>query len=128
MAVTLERPAARHLTAFVAAARRSRRLHAALVSPPRDAEAYRAYLRGCRRANREPYLIVDDGDLVGAASLNEIVRGAFQSAYLGYYAFAPHAGKGLGYFKVSGRWRDHERHALLAPEWKRHKRRGSGAG
>ncbi len=35
------------------------------------------------------------GDLVGVINLSEIVRGAFQSAYLGYYAFAPHAGQGL---------------------------------
>jgi ribosomal-protein-alanine N-acetyltransferase len=170
VSVALERPAARHRVAFVAAARRSRRLHAGLVSPPRDAEAYRAYLRDCRRANRERYLIVEDGELVGAASLNEIVRGAFQSAYLGYYAFVPQAGRGLmrqglalvldrafgehrlhrveaniqpgnqaslalarrlgfetegyspGYLKVSGRWRDHERLALRAPEWRKHKR------
>ena len=27
-------------------------------------------------------------------NLSEIVRGAFNSAYLGYYALAPHAGKG----------------------------------
>lgn len=171
MPVALERPAARHLTAFVAAARRSRRLHAGWVTPPRTEDAYRKYLVDCRQANRERYLIVDGDDLVGVAALNEIVRGAFQSAYLGYYAFAPHTGRGLmhrglslvldrafgehrlhrveaniqpenqaslrlarrlgfekegfspGYLKVSGRWRDHERFALRAPQWKTHKRR-----
>jgi RimJ/RimL family protein N-acetyltransferase len=28
-------------------------------------------------------------------NLSEIVRGSFQSAYMGYYALAPHAGKGF---------------------------------
>ncbi len=36
----------------------------------------------------------EDDALVGVFNLSEIVRGAFQSAYIGYYAFAPHAGRG----------------------------------
>ena len=36
----------------------------------------------------------EDDTLVGVFNLSEIVRGAFQSAYIGYYAFAPHAGRG----------------------------------
>ncbi len=37
---------------------------------------------------------LDDDALVGVFNLSEIVRGAFESSYLGYYAFAPHAGQG----------------------------------
>ena len=36
----------------------------------------------------------EDDAIVGAFNIGEIVRGLFQSAYLGYYAFAPHAGAG----------------------------------
>jgi ribosomal-protein-alanine N-acetyltransferase len=36
----------------------------------------------------------EDGALVGVFNFSEIVRGAFESAYLGYYALAPHAGRG----------------------------------
>jgi [ribosomal protein S5]-alanine N-acetyltransferase len=36
----------------------------------------------------------EDDALVGVFNLSEIVRGAFQSAYIGYYAFAPYAGRG----------------------------------
>ncbi len=36
----------------------------------------------------------DDDALVGVFNFSEIVRGAFCSAYLGYFGFAPHAGQG----------------------------------
>jgi len=36
----------------------------------------------------------DNDAIVGVFNLGEIVRGLFQSAYLGYYAFSPHAGAG----------------------------------
>lgn len=35
-----------------------------------------------------------DGVLLGAINLTEIVRGRFQSGYLGYYVGAPHARRG----------------------------------
>lgn len=86
--------------AFVEAVRASRRLHARWVSAPDTPEAFRAYLarfgKAVPAAQHIGYLAtrVEDGALVGVLNLSEIVRGAFQSAYLGYYAFAPHAGKG----------------------------------
>jgi len=99
-------------------------------------------------------------------NFNNIIRGAFQNAFLGFYAFAPYARKGLmaeglqlalryafstlrlhrleaniqpgniasvalvrrcgfvregfsrAYWKVAGRWRDHERWALVADDWR----------
>jgi len=108
----------------------------------------------------------NDGELAGAINISEIVRGNLCSGYLGYYAFAPHNGRGymkkgisavlaeafsrhklhrleaniqpeniasrelvrrLGfrqegfsprYLKIGGRWRDHERWAITAEEWK----------
>ena len=41
-------------------------------------------------------LVCRSGDdaIVGVFNIGEIVRGLFQSAYIGYYAFAPHAGVG----------------------------------
>jgi RimJ/RimL family protein N-acetyltransferase len=35
-----------------------------------------------------------DGEIAGVANVSAIVRGSFQSAFLGYYAFTPHARKG----------------------------------
>jgi ribosomal-protein-alanine N-acetyltransferase len=111
----------------------------------------------CRREDDAP---------VGVFNFSEIARGAFQSAYLGYYGFAEHAGQGyMGeglalalrvgfgalrlhrievnvqptntpsislvrhggftregysrrYVKIAGRWRDHERWALLVEDWR----------
>jgi ribosomal-protein-alanine N-acetyltransferase len=145
---------------------RSRRLHGPWVAAPSTAAAYRAYLRRARLPAHVGYFIRlrASGELVGVINVSEIVRGAFRSAYLGYYVFAPHEGQGLmaeglrlviadafrrlrlhrleanvqpgnraslriirglgfrregfspRYLKIGGRWRDHERWALLADE------------
>ena len=95
--VRLERPSGRRVGDFLAAVRRSRRLHGAWVSPPATAAGYGEYLRRLRRATQAGYFVcrVDSGELVGVVNVSEIVRGNFRSAYLGYYAFTPHAGQGL---------------------------------
>jgi [ribosomal protein S5]-alanine N-acetyltransferase len=139
------------------------------VSPPATAAAYRAYLRRVRQPAHAGYLVchASSGELVGVVNVSEIVRGHFQSAYLGYYAFTPHTGQGLmaegfalvvtdafrrlglhrleanvqpgntasrrlvrrlgfrregfspRYLTVAGRWRDHERWAILREDWRR---------
>jgi ribosomal-protein-alanine N-acetyltransferase len=38
---------------------------------------------------------IDTGELAGYVGISEIVRGSFQSAYMGYYAFAGQEGQGL---------------------------------
>ena len=46
-----------------------------------------------------------EGGLAGVVNATEIVRGAFRSAYLGYYAFVPNDGCGYmraGLAKVIG--------------------------
>jgi [ribosomal protein S5]-alanine N-acetyltransferase len=95
--VELTRPSARDAAEFLAAVRRSRRLHGRWVAAPATRDAFRAYLRRSRRTTQAAYLVRlrGSGELVGVVNVSEIVRGAFQSAYLGYYAFAPHHGQGL---------------------------------
>jgi [ribosomal protein S5]-alanine N-acetyltransferase len=166
--VRLERPSARRAVEFLSAVRRSRRLHGAWVSPPATVAAYREYLRHLRRAPHAGYFVcrADTGALVGVVNVSEIVRGNVQSAYLGYYAFTPHARQGLmteglalvvseafrrlglhrleaniqpgntasrrlvrrlgfrreglsrRYLVIAGSWRDHERWAILAEDWR----------
>jgi len=131
------------------------------------APAYAAYLHqaaqpssACRLIRRRA-----DGALLGTINLTGIIRGSFQSGYLGYYIGAPFARQGYmtealdlmlrlafrelrlhrveanvqpnnraslrlvkragfhqegfspRYLKIAGRWRDHERWALLVEDW-----------
>jgi ribosomal-protein-alanine N-acetyltransferase len=94
--VSIRHPRADDTDAFVAAARRSRRLHGPWVHAPDTPEAFQAYLRRARRQNQAGFVIcrVTDDAFAGVVNISEIVRGAFQSAFLGYYAFTPHARKG----------------------------------
>lgn len=95
--VRLSRPSARDAAEFLAAVRRSRRLHGSWVAAPASPADYRKYLRRSRRSTQACYLLRlrASGELVGVVNVSEIVRGNFHSAYLGYYAFAPHHGQGL---------------------------------
>ena len=95
--VRLSRPSARDAAEFLAAARRSRRLHGSWVAAPSTPGAYRAFLRRTQRPNQQSYFVRlrASRELIGVVNLSEIVRGVFHNAYLGYYAFAPHEGQGL---------------------------------
>jgi ribosomal-protein-alanine N-acetyltransferase len=65
------------------------------VTPPRTAAAFDAYLERLRKPAYIGYWVrTGDGELAGVINTSEIVRGVFQSAYLGYYAFSPHNGQG----------------------------------
>ncbi len=87
---------------FLAAVAASRDLHASWVSPPVDVEGYMALLFRSRRRDHATYLAWRDDDLVGMVSLNDIVRSNLASASLGYYAFAPFAGRGWMRQALSG--------------------------
>lgn len=145
----------------------SRRLHGQWVPPAGD-ESFDRLLRCVEDERYEPGFVcrIEDGAIVGFINMNEIVRGLFQSAYLGYAAMAAYAGQGymreglevvmarafteLGlhrleaniqpanqasialvrgagfvregfserYLKIGGRWRDHERWAIRAEQWR----------
>jgi ribosomal-protein-alanine N-acetyltransferase len=75
----------------------SRPFHKAWVTPPATSGEYWMFLARCRRRSHEAFFVIrrDTRELAGVVNLNEIVRGQFGCAYLGYYAFAPSAGQGL---------------------------------
>ncbi len=89
---------------FLAAARASRSLHAGWVRAPATPASFRHYVdrftatvaRDPLRATHAGFVVLREADdaLVGVFNFSEIVRGSFQSAYLGYYAFASLAGEG----------------------------------
>jgi len=103
-AVYLRWPKRSDVRPFVAAVRRSARLHGIWVQAPGTPQRFGTYLSrfagaSSRRLATASHvgLIVcraEDDALVGVFNLSEIVRGAFQNAYVGYFAFAPHAGRG----------------------------------
>ena len=152
---------------FLAAVARSRKLHHPWVQPPSTADTLRDDLLKRQGPKGAAFFVwaKDPAGLAGVINLDEIVYGFFLSAYLGYYAFEPYAGRGLmreglsqvithafevmklhrleaniqpanaaskalvkrlgfrregfspRYLKINGRWRDHERWALLAENW-----------
>jgi ribosomal-protein-alanine N-acetyltransferase len=178
--ICLRAPRVTDTPAFLAAAKASRRLHGAWVHAPSTPAQYEAFVRRYGRfARRDPLAVThvallacrcDDGAIVGTFIFGEVVRGLFQSAYMGYYAFAPHAGAGYmseglelalrfafnalklhrveanvqptnlrslalvcgagfvregysrRYVRIAGRWRDHVRMALLAEDWRAHRK------
>jgi ribosomal-protein-alanine N-acetyltransferase len=95
--VRLERPSARRERDYQQAVLRSRALHRGYVVAGPTARAYHAYLRRARRDSQESFFVVDaeSGGLAGAVDIKDIVRDAEVSGRLGYYALAPHAGKGF---------------------------------
>ena len=137
------------------------------VDPPGSLQTCRIYLASLDSPERKGYLVRlrRDDRIIGIINLNEIVRHAFQSAYLGYYSGRPFQGrgymtegltlvlrkafvelklhrleaniqpgnkrsialvKGCGfsregyspkYLKICGKWKDHQRWAILAEDW-----------
>jgi [ribosomal protein S5]-alanine N-acetyltransferase len=93
--VQLVVPAVGHKEMFLEAVRRSRSLHHPWVSPPATPAGYGRYLHRLRQRNHAAYFVLGNSDqLVGVINVSEIVRGAFCSAFLGYFAFAPHSKQG----------------------------------
>lgn len=81
--------------AFLAAMQASKNLHHPWVSPPLSAQAFDAYWARSQQPNQRSYLVFNaKNTLVGVFNLNEIIFGAFQNAFLGFYGIQDHSGKG----------------------------------
>ncbi len=95
--VTLSAPSAADADEFIAATVDSKSVLLPWVDPADTAERFVAYLRRAAREDHACYLVRhrDCGALVGFVNINSIVRGGFQSGYLGYGGFASHARRGL---------------------------------
>ncbi|HTA90423.1 MAG TPA: GNAT family protein [Polyangiaceae bacterium] len=165
--VFLEAPSRKRESEFLERVRASKKLHGSWLEAPQTAERFRALVARSHEERHASFFVcaAETSELAGVINLNEIVRGLFQSAYLGYYAFEPFSGSGymsqglalvldqafgelrlhrleanvqpgnrrsvrlvsgLGfrleglsprYLKIAGRWRDHERWAILAEDW-----------
>jgi ribosomal-protein-alanine N-acetyltransferase len=97
MTIVLSEPSAADGDDFLAAVQASGALHHPWIDPPDTPERFAAYLERAARPDQAAYLIRHQpcGGLVGFVNVNNIVGGALHSGYLGYAAFASHAGQGL---------------------------------
>jgi ribosomal-protein-alanine N-acetyltransferase len=166
--VYLRHPTREDTDEFLTMVKESKGLHRPWVYPPNSAKAFGQYADRSDSERNFRCLICHRSTeaIVGSASLTEIVRGVFQSAYLGFYGHVRYSGQGfmkeglrlllrsafgklrlhrveanvqpenrsslgliesLGflregysarYLKIGGRWRDHERWALIAERWR----------
>ena len=93
---TIQEINASHAEAFLKAVRRSSHIHGDWVSPPADEAAFARHSEKYSDERNYSFVALNDREeLLGCINLNEIVRGSFQSAYMGYYVFSPFQGKGL---------------------------------
>jgi [ribosomal protein S5]-alanine N-acetyltransferase len=81
---------------FVELMKCSRALHDPWIQPPLSSLAFFNYLARTHQDDHEGLLVCrrDDDAIAGVININNIVRGSFLSASLGYYAAAPYAGQG----------------------------------
>ena len=77
-------------TVFLETMALSRELHYPWIFPPLTRGAFGAYLARVRREDHRGFLLIDrqEGALLGVVNFNNIARGSFLSASLGYYATA----------------------------------------
>ena len=82
---------------FLALARESRELHRPWTYPPERPDQFDDLFARSRRDDFVCLLACVNGsnEIAGVFTVSQIVRGAFQSAYLGYYANARYARQGL---------------------------------
>ncbi|MBV9941400.1 MAG: GNAT family N-acetyltransferase [Solirubrobacterales bacterium] len=170
--VSVRPPTPADREAYLAAMHESRELHRPWLAAA-TGESFETLLRHVEDERFDPMLVcrIGDGAIVGFINISEIVRGGFQSAFLGYGGVAAYAGQGymseglelvlarafteLGlhrleaniqpgnrasialvqgagfvregfserYLKIAGRWRDHERWAIRAEQWRARRRR-----
>ena len=153
---------------FIAFTSANEDFHQPWVFPATDAATYRGYLERLEDGRAQGFVVarVADEAIMGVVNVNDIIRGGFSSALLGYYGSAAYARRGymteglglvldqafdeiglhrieanvqpgnanslaliarLGFRKegfsprflqIDGAWRDHERWAILAEEWR----------
>ena len=166
--VFVREPVSADCEEFIKLNRQSIHFYKGLPTPILNPQQFANYMRQSRRDDFEATFVcrVEDGTIVGAINLSQIIHGVFRSAYLGYQIGAPFAGYGYmteglrlvvrhafdamklhrleaniqpsnvasialvkragftkeghsrRYLKICGRWRDHERWALIAEDWR----------
>lgn len=80
---------------FISAMKRSQSLHHPWVKAPVTEKDFDDYFQRYQQPNQKSFLVCDSvGNIAGVFNINEIVRGLFQNAFLGFYVVADYASKG----------------------------------
>jgi len=81
---------------FLALMCASKQLHIPWITPPLNHAAFAQYIARTNRTDHEGFVVArySDDAIVGVVNLNNIVRGSFLGASLGYYVGAPYVGQG----------------------------------
>lgn len=95
MNITVRSPELADKQEFVDAMRASQALHHPWVEAPSTEEAFDAFIAKYQLENNISYLVLLDGKIAGVININQIIRGCFKSAFLGYYVVSGFAGKGV---------------------------------
>lgn len=91
----IRKPTLQDAKQFLCAVEQSLDFHNPWLSPPNTETAFEDYIVKFQQSNHKAYLLIKDSiDIVGVFNISDIVRGCFQSAYLGYYCFKGHSNKG----------------------------------
>lgn len=80
---------------FLAMTNSSRDFHEPWVSPPLTVSDFAIFYERYQQPNQKCFVLFSDDQIAGVFNISEIVRGFFQSAYLGFYAAKKLAGQGM---------------------------------
>jgi len=93
--ISLREPVLDDADGFLSAMHRSNAFHHPWVKSPQSSQEFMDFIKRNQQDNQKSLLIIEsEVKICGVFNLNEIVRGCFQSAYLGFYSVVDYAGKG----------------------------------
>ena len=90
-------PKVEEMAEFLSAVKESMELHHPWVEAPSSEDKFEQYIQRINFDSHLGFFIRQRSDrqLIGVVNINEIVKGVFQSGYLGFYAFKKCSGQGL---------------------------------
>lgn len=93
--VTIREPVLQDEAAFLNAILKSSALHHPWVKAPQTSEEFQTYIKRSEQENQKSFFVLKDNETAGVFNISEIVRGCFQNAFLGFYAFSGFENQGI---------------------------------
>ncbi|OGT45769.1 MAG: alanine acetyltransferase [Gammaproteobacteria bacterium RIFCSPHIGHO2_12_FULL_38_11] len=93
--IIIREPTLQDEAQFLSATQKSVSLHHPWVKAPLTSEEFHTYIKRSQQDNQKSLLILKDSQIAGVYNINEIVRGCFQNAFLGFYSVAGFENQGI---------------------------------